>query len=891
MARGTLLLVDAYSQIYRAFYAIPDLSNSKGMPTNAVYGFTTMLRKLLSEEAPMYCAAVFDPPGPTVRHEHYADYKASRPPMPEDLAVQLPYVRQVCEALRIAVLEIPEYEADDVIGAMATRADAAGVPTVIVSEDKDLLQLVSAGVHLLTERVQRRVYDPAGVEDRFGVPPRLIPDLLGLMGDKVDDIPGVPGIGPKRAVDLLTRYGSLETALEHADEFAKYKWGRNLKEFAEQARLSKRLATVHTGLEVEFDPDLLRVREPDAEACHRVFTELEFRGAAEEFVAPAAANTGDYRALRNAADVAEVVASIGAAGRVSLYLLQTAEKLARPTIVGIGLSWQPGSGCYLPTGHERIGADNIMSVDEALATLRSLFAGKAVTIVGHDLKRDLLTFARHGLIDLPVAFDTMVASYVLDPTRPSHRLADLTLNFIGVAMAAADDQSHGEQHEDTAISVEQAAHHAAERADLALQLTAILSPELEAQGLADLFEDLELPLINVLASMEERGVRIDTEYLREMSHEIGSDMERLRALIHDEAGVEFNLNSPRQLAQVLFDRLQLPVGGRTAKTKSRSTRAEVLSGLAKNHPIAAHILEYRELSKLKSTYIDALPALVNSTTGRVHTSLNQTVAATGRLSSSNPNLQNMPIRTPLGRRIRQAFIPAEGNLLVTADYSQVELRIMAHLSGDNALRAAFAEDLDIHRATAAEIFGLRAEEVTPHHRDRAKVINFGILYGMGPQRLAREFGITIKEARGFIDRYFAVYSGVKQFLEQTIEKAVERGYVTTLMGRIRHVPELQSQRPMVRAAGERLAVNTPIQGTAADLIKLAMVNLDRRLRTDHAGSYMIIQVHDELVLEAREEDVELIADLVRHEMENALALDVPLRVDVGWGSNWMEAKP
>ena len=885
-----LCLIDALNQIHRAYHALPELTNSDGIPTNATLGFVTMLRKLISEEKPDYCGVVFDPPGPTVRHAEYAGYKSSRSETPVDLLEQIPWIRRVIEAMDIPILELPSYEADDVIGTLAARAEEVGVRTIIVSEDKDLLQLVSDNVQMLTERNQRVVYGPKEVEDKYGVPPRLMTDLLGLMGDSVDDIPGVPGVGPKRARELLDAYGSLESAVDHAGDLAKYKYGRNLAEYAEQAHLSKRLATIHTDLPIELDLGALEVGEPDGAACRQIFTELEFRRLLDDHVQEPERTEGDYRTVASTAELEAAIVAIRQAGRMAIDLEVDAGQPMRARIVGVGLSWEIGGGVYVPLAHQGLGATNAMRTDECMRLLSPLLGDAEVDIVGHDLKRDLITLERHDVVGVEPQLDIMLASYVLHPTRQSHDLAPLANELLHVRPTELKEILPDRKATFDAVPIAEATRYAAERADLTLRLAKAFDSELEAQpGLGALLADLEMPLMRVLAAMEFRGVRIDTGYLAEMSSQFAERIESLRAGIYEIAGESFNLNSPKQLAEVLFDRLELPAGGKTAKG-SRSTKAEVLEALAQDYPIVSQILEYREFSKLKSTYVDALPGYVLPDTGRVHGSFDQAVAATGRLSSSSPNLQNIPIRRSTGRQIRRAFIPADGCLLMTADYSQVELRIMAHLSGDPSLQQAFLDGIDIHRATAAQIFHVEPDDVTYEQRDRAKVINFGVLYGMGPQRLAREFDVSLAEAKDFIQRYFGAYPRVRDYLDATIERAREEGFVTTLMGRVRHLPELQSGRPMVRSFGERIAVNTPLQGTAADLVKLAMVNLHARLAELELNSVILIQVHDELVIEVPEPEVDRVSEVVKHEMESAIELDVPLLVEISVGANWMDAK-
>jgi len=716
-------------------------------------------------------------------------------------------------------------------------------------------------------------------------------DLLGLMGDSVDNIPGVPGVGPKRARELIETYGSLEAAIDHAADLARFKYGRNLAEYADQAILSKTLATIHTELDLPVGLDDLRTAEPDRQSIRDLFIELEFRRLVDEYADEPETPAGEYGTLSSGEDLAAFLEKARAAGHLAIALQTDHPEPIRANIVGVALAIEPGQAVYLPVGHQGLAAANAMSQSACIEQLGPVLTDDSVKLIGHDLKRALITFAQQGMPMPRPAIDTMLASYVLHPTRTSHSLEGLALDLLRVQATKLADVLPEKKATFDMVPVEEAAQFAAERADVTLQLSLAFAAELAAQdGLQNLFDTIEMPLCRVLARMERYGVRIDTSHLAELSTQFATRIEELQNQIFEAAGTTFNINSPKQLGEVLFDKLGLPAAGKTAKSGNRSTKAEVLEALAAEYPIAGHIIEFREATKLKSTYLDALPTYVFAPTGRVHASFDQAVAATGRLSSSNPNLQNIPIRTATGRQIRQAFIPADGNQLLIADYSQIELRIMAHLSGDAELQRAFREGFDIHRATAAAIFHLDPDEVTHEQRDRAKVINFGVLYGMGPQRLAREFEVSVKEAKDFIEQYRAAYPKVGEYLERTVEEAKEAGYVTTLLGRIRHLPELQSGRHMIRAFGERIAVNTPLQGSAADLIKLAMVHLDARLTDEGYGARMIIQVHDELVFEVPDSEVDAVTEIVRTEMEGAIELDVPLVVDVGVGANWVDAK-
>jgi DNA polymerase-1 len=905
-----LYLVDGTANIFRAYHAIRGLSTKAGLPTNATFGFTTMLRKLIQEEKPDYLGVAFDLGAPTFRHREFKDYKAHRPPPPDDLIAQIPYVKKVCQALRVPVLEMEGFEADDLIGTLARQAKERGLEVVIVTSDKDMLQLVDDRVSVLkpqrdpANRKEQYVrLDPAGVESTFGVRPDQVVDVLSLMGDASDNVPGVPGIGEKGAKEIIRRYGNLEAALAAAATEAsgspagedgplkRKAYREGLREHAQDARFSHRLVTIDTSAPVPLDLEALKVGSPDHAAAVPLFTELEFTSLLKDVSPGAAAAAADYGSILEPADLKALAAEIRRAGEVSVDLETDAIDPLRARIVGITLATAPGRARYVPVAHRYLGAPAQIPLEAALSELRGILEDPKIAKIGQNVKYEFLCFARHGVRLRGVSFDSMVASYLVDASRRTHNLDDLALEYLKYRTIPYEDVagSGGKQVTLDQVEIERVSTYSCEDADVALRLRDVLDRRLHEMALEELFETLEMPLIEVLADMEAAGVRIDVKFLNKMSAELEEESCRLEREIVDMAGEEINVNSPRQLGALLFEKMKIKPLRRTQKSKAYSTDQEVLEELAHRHPIARRILEYRTVTKLRSTYVEALPALVNPDTGRVHTSFNQTVAATGRLSSSDPNLQNIPIRTDLGRKIRRAFIPEDGCVLMAADYSQIELRVLAHMADDPEMIAAFRRGEDIHVRTAAEIFGVPSDLVTPEMRRAAKAINFGIIYGMGPQRLARDQGISLAEAQGFIRRYFERFPRVKEYIDETVARVEKEGSVTTLFNRVRRFPELQGGNRGVRQQVLRQAVNTTIQGTAADLIKRAMLDLHRRLAAERLRSRMILQVHDELVLEVPEAEVERAESLVRGAMEKVYPMKAPLSVDVKVGRNWMEA--
>jgi DNA polymerase I len=900
-----LFLIDGSSQMYRAYHAMrgAGLTGPGGRSTHAVYIFVTMLRKLIQDHQPQYIAASFDLPGPTFRDEMVTDYKANRAPMPSDLAEQIPWVHEACEAMGVPILTYERFEADDVIGTLACRAVEQGFDVAIVTGDKDFFQLVHDGIKVYNPRDDGTWYDAAGVKEKFGVSPEQVVDVLALMGDSIDNIKGVPGIGEKGARDLIATYGTLENLLAHAADISNKRQREGLLGHADDARQSRELATIRTNVPVEFDPEALRYAGGSRERCFELFSRLGFRTLVMDY-APTAQTAGhDYVVVDTIDGVRALAAELKAAGRFGFRLLPAGPSAMRAGIAGLAFAVSPRQARYVPLAEARGGSGDLfgdgdqpaarLSVQDALAALKAVLEDGGVRKAGHDLKFDAIVLARHGVTLAGLETDTMLASYLLDATRSAHLLEDLAIEHAGYKALREEDVC-GRGAKAVAfgdIPVETARDFAGERADLALQISTTLRTLLRREALETLYESLELPLVPVLVAIEQAGVRVDGAALAAQSQHVERELAGLSARIFEAAGGEFNIGSPKQLAEVLFDRLQLPALKRNAKTKAPSTAVEVLEELALTHDLPRLILEWRALSKLKGTYIDALPQLVHPETGRVHTCFNQAVAATGRLSSSDPNLQNIPIRTPLGREIRRAFVADPGHVLISADYSQIELRVLAHLSGDDALVDAFRRGEDIHDRTALKVFGEHSGLDFHELRRRAKIINYALLYGKTAFTLAKDIGVTQQAAQEFIDAYFAGFPSVRAFIDDLLATARETGVVKTMFGRRRLVPELTSRNGQIRMAAERVAVNLPIQGTAADILKRAMIDVHAALRERTGGrTRMILTVHDELLFEAPKDLAEETVAIVVERMENAVGLAVPLTVDVGIGENWKDAK-
>jgi len=904
MSRPTLFLIDGSSQMYRAYHAFRGrgLSNQEGHTTHAVYVFVTMLRKLVNDHHPSYMAASFDLAGPTFRDAIVSDYKATRTAMPDDLIEQLNWVHEACEAMGVPILTSPGYEADDVIGTLAKRASEQGFEVAIVSIDKDFFQMVHDGIRVYDPREDGAWFDAEGVVEKFGVKPSQVVDVLALVGDTSDNVAGVPGIGKKGAVDLITQFGSLDALLERAAEL-KPKQREALTTHREDALRSRELVTIRTDVPIDVDFESLRYRGASRERCYELFSRLAFRTLVNEYAPSADTIQKNYTIVASDAQVDALVEDLRAAGEFAFRVIPDQPFAMRADIVGIAFSTADRTARYLPLGHqsEEGGNGDLLAAAgappqpdrrTALAKLQPLFEDPAVRKIGHDLKFDMVVLARTGITLQGLAFDSMLASYLLDATRPGHPLEETSLEHLGYkALAEEDVCGRGAKATPFArLAPGAVLNFAGERADLARQLSNRLAPLLVTDQLESVYRELEMPLVPVLADIERAGIRIDGPALRAQSEHIEQELAEYTARIWELAGEQFNVNSPKQLGEILFEKLKLPTLKKTGKTRSYSTAVEVLEELALSHDLPRLILEWRGLHKLKSTYIDALPLLVHPDTGRVHTCFNQAVAATGRLSSSDPNLQNSPIRTGLGREIRRAFIADPGHVLISADYSQIELRVLAHLSGDESLIEAFRINEDIHDRTALKVFGADSG-LDPHElRRRAKIVNYALLYGKTAFTLAKDINVTKEAAQEFIEAYFAGFPRVRAFIERTLEEARRTGVVKTMFGRRRLVPELNSRNGQIRSAAERVTVNMPIQGTAADILKRAMIDLHAELPKHGLRTRMILTVHDELLFESPREEAASAAEVVRERMEGATQLAVPLTVDVGVADNWRDAK-
>ncbi len=886
----TIYLVDGGSYLHRAYHAIRNLSNSKGFPTNAILGFTKMVLKLIQEKKPAYLAIAFDAKGPTFRHEMYEAYKANRPPMPEDMAVQIPYIKDILEKLKIPMLEKAAYEADDLIGTLARLSGEQGFQVVMVTGDKDFRQMVSPRI-AMWDSMKDTTTDYAFLKDTYGFDPEKFIDVMGLSGDTSDNIPGVPGVGEKTAIDLIQTYGSFENVFHNLDQISQKKLKENLRQFQEQAEISKELVTIDQFSPVDLRPDQLKMGEPDGEALAKIFRDLEFRGLWENFSARENIST-EYVLCQTREDLNDLTAQIKKAGMVAVDTETTSQDAHQAELVGISFSYETRKAVYLPLNHLYLGVPEQLDWSAARETLKTVLEDEDIRKVGHNLKYDAEVLKRHGTDLKRIYFDTMIASYVINPGLRQHGLDHLAQHYLNHKMISYSDVvgKGKNQMNFSQVDVEAACNYSGEDADITLQLMHLLQKKLASDQNEALFFDMEMKLLPVLMDMEMTGIKINTAFFKAMSADFAKHLKEIEKEIYEEAGMEFNINSPQQLGQVLFEKLQLPVQGKTAKTKTYATDVSVLKKLAAfPHKIPKLLLRYRTLAKLKSTYLDALVKMVNPATGRLHTSYNQTVAATGRLSSSNPNLQNIPIRGEDGRAIRKGFVSDTGCVLVAADYSQIELRVFAHYSDDPAFMEAFKKDEDIHTRTAAEIMDTDAASVTPDMRRVAKAVNFGIIYGMGPKKLSEELEIPLETAKAYIAAYYDTYKGVLRYKETMIEAAIRDGYVTTLFHRRRYLPDIRHSNRVIRAESERMAINSPIQGTAADLIKKAMILIHHRLTQEGFQTRMLLQVHDELVFEVPEQELDKVVPLIKTEMEGVYPLKVPLKVDINKGMNWDEA--
>ena len=890
-----IVLVDGSSYLYRAFHAMPNLANSQGDSTGAVYGIVNMLRRLMREQDTPHFVVVFDAPGKTFRDRLYSEYKANRPPMPDELRSQIDQVHAVIEAMGLPLLSIPDVEADDVIGTLAKAAPSAGMDAFIVSGDKDLAQLVGPGV-VMCDSMKNVVYDEKGVEEKFGVPPDRIIVFLALVGDTSDNIPGVPKVGPKTASRWLMEYGSLDTLVANADSI-KGKVGENLRGSLDQLALSRQLATIKCDVPLEKELEALVISPADDDISRQLYEELEFKtwlselGGLNESVEAEPTEATRYETVVDMSTLNKWVEKLTKAPYFAFDTETTSIDAMQARLVGVSFAVEAGEGAYVPVGHDYLDAPKQLSKEQVLDALRPLLEDPNRAKLGQNLKYDCTVLHNHGVMLNGIRFDTMLESYVLDSTGSRHDLDTLSLKYLGHKTIHYEDvagKGKG-QLSFNEVPVEVAAPYAAEDADITLRLHETLFPRLKKEDAqTELFDRIEMPLVPVLSKIERTGVRVDAQMLAAQSKELAERTQELEAKAHAEAGGVFNIASPKQIQEILFNRLGLPVISKTPKGQP-STAESVLAELAEQHELPKLILEHRGLSKLRSTYTEKLPRLINAYSGRVHTSYHQAAVATGRLSSSDPNLQNIPVRTAEGRRIREAFIPAAGYQLVAADYSQIELRIMAHLSTDNGLLSAFEKGEDVHRATAAEVFGVELDSVSKDQRRSAKAINFGLIYGMSAFGLGRQLGIDRGRAQDYINLYFERYPGVRTFMDATREQVREKKYVETVFGRRLYLPDISSSNHARRQGAERAAINAPMQGTAADLIKLAMLAVDNWLSTDASDSRIIMQVHDELVLEVPESDVSRVSGELSKLMSGVAELAVPLKVDAGIGNNWAEA--
>ncbi len=886
----SVYLVDGSAYVYRAFHAVRGLANSKGMPTNAVFGFTRMLLKLVHDRCPDYVAVFFDAKGPTFRHRIYPDYKANRPPMPDDLVVQLPLIKEVTDGFNIPAIECEGYEADDLIGTCARQAEAGGFKVVMVTGDKDFVQLITPET-AIWDPMKDNSIDLERVRADFGLEPGQMIDVMGLSGDATDNIPGVPGVGPKTALKLIRTFGDMDSLYSSLDQVTARKLRQNLEQYKDQAYLSRKLVTIDTAAPVRFDTDKFRFKEPDGKILGELFGRLEFRQLRRQYGLGKASRPKDYQTVLEQDRLEELVRKLEAASVFALDTETTSTDPMQAELVGVSVALAPDAAYYIPCGHRYLGAPDQMECGRVLELLEPVLENAGIKKVGQNIKYDWIVLQRCGVRLRGVVFDTMLASYLLNPSKRAHSLDQIALDFLDYKTTTYS-QVAGKGKSEVSfdqVPVEKAAPYACEDADVTFQAYQVLKRRLQEYELVDLMEKVEMPLVPVLVKMEMAGVALDQQRLRQLSKSFEHQLEQLETNIYELAGERFNIRSSQQLGRILFEKLALPVIKKTRKKTGFSTDVEVLTRLAEKHELPAVILRHRALAKLKSTYVDALLELVNPETGRIHTSFNQTVTATGRLSSSDPNLQNIPIRTAEGLEIRKAFVARPGHLLLSADYSQIELRILAHYADDPILIEAFRKQEDIHARTAAEVFQVEPEGVSQQLRRQAKAINFGIIYGMSAYGLSKELGISNRMAQIYIDNYFARYQGVKAYIDRTITEARRKGRTSTLLGRVRLLPEINSSNRTVRRFAERTAVNTPIQGTAADLIKLAMIRLDRALEEAALEAVMILSVHDEIVLEVPEHELGKVKELAREIMENIWQLRVPLKVNLAWGCNWAEA--
>jgi DNA polymerase-1 len=886
----TIYLIDGTAYIHRAYHAIRGLSNSKGLPTNATFGFTRMLLKLIEDRQPQYAGMFFDSKGPTFRHDMYSDYKANRPPMPDDMAVQIPYIKSITAALQFPIVEVQGYEADDLIGTCARIAVKKGFAVVMVTGDKDFIQLVTDQV-TIWDPMKDKATDMEAVKESYGIEPQQMIDVMGLAGDTSDNVPGIPGIGQKTALHLIKNHHSMARLYENVASITAKKQRENLIRYRDQALLSRDLVKIDLNAPISTDLADFEIRPADTEALSKLFQTLEFRQLQHALSPKTDLSDKDYQPIFTKEALNRLIERLKSTRIFSLDTETTSQIPMKARLVGLSFAMQANEAFYIPCGHDYIGAPPQLSLAEVLSALKPILEDPAIKKVGQNIKYDWIVLTRHGVKLDGVIFDTMVASYLLNPSKRAHNLDQIALDFLGYKTTPYQEIAGKGKNALTfnQVLLEKAVPYACEDADITLMARDVLMPQLQEIDLQPLMENVEMPLVPVLMNMEMTGTCVDIGRLHELSKSFAHQLEALEGSIYGLAGEEFNINSSKQLGNILFSKLQLPVLKKTKKKTGYSTDVDVLSRLAEEHEMPALVLKHRTLLKLKSTYADALIDLVNPETGRIHTSFNQTVTATGRLSSSDPNLQNIPIRSAEGMEIRRAFVPRKGWKLVSADYSQVELRILAHYSDDRILIKAFLEDEDIHARTASEVFQVSSSMVTGELRRQAKAINFGILYGMSAFGLSKQLNIGQKMAQTYIDNYFARYKGVKAFIDETLAAANQCKRTSTLLGRMRLLPDIDSRNRVVRQAAERTAINTPIQGSAADLIKLAMINVAGAIKEKNLESDMLLSVHDELIFEVPPHELDALQTLVKTIMEGVWELKVPLKVNLAVGDNWAEA--
>ncbi|MBI4844566.1 MAG: DNA polymerase I [Nitrospirae bacterium] len=882
----TLYLIDGNAYFYRAFYAVKRLSTSSGFPTNAIFGFTNMMLRIFEDKKPDYFAIVFDSPEPTQRHQAYAEYKAHRPGMPDDLKLQVPVIKEIINAFNIRTIEKPGFEADDLLAVIAKKAEKEGVDVYIVTGDKDLCQVITPKIKIY-DSMKEKVTGEKDVIERFGVEPSRIPEIMALMGDSSDNIPGVPGIGEKTAVKLMKEFGSLENLKRDYEKIKQPKLRDSIAGNLDKIDLSLQLAKIDFDAPVEIRIEELEEEEPDWQRLSVIFTKYEMKNLLnlipeKERTAPR--QESECAIVNDEKLFYELVSLMK--GEFVIDTETTSPSPVSAELVGISISLSPEKAYYIPVCHSYAGVPRQLPKKNVLDGLRDVMGDSGIKKTGHNIKYDLIVLKNEGIELRGISFDTMIASYLLNPNRANHSLEDTAMSHLSLKKETYKEVA-GKKKDFSEVAVEDAARYSGGDAAVTLRLRRKLEPDLVNEELREIFDDIEMPLIEVLADMEMAGIKIDSGLMESLSVMLERELQTIEKRIYFIAGEEFNINSPKQLQEVLYEKLGLR---KIKKTKTGySTDVDVLEELSIEHELPREILEYRGLSKIKSTYLDALPKIVNPKTGRIHTSFNQTITATGRLSSSDPNLQNIPARGEWGMRIREAFVADRGNLFLSSDYSQIELRILAHLSGDEGLIEAFTNDGDIHARTASALFNIPEEKVTGEMRRRAKVVNFGVIYGMSPYGLSKELGIPPGEAKDYIERYFARHSGVNKYIAALIKEVTESGYALTLYGRKRAIPELRSMNKNTKQLGERLAINTPIQGSAADIIKIAMINIHRRISKERLKAKLLLQVHDELLLEFPEGEKKAVEALVREEMENAIKLNVPLKVEMGTGKNWATA--